>query len=254
MEMSKQKDDFVATISHELRTPLTSVQGYLKTLLRSDTSVSPDEQLEFLARADRQAERLRLLIEELLFAASLEAEGSTKESVVDVVELASRVVEEAGWNLVPSRLVLRLASDLPRLRTDREHVYRIVRNLIENALKYSPEDRPVVLSAAEADDGISLSVQDEGPGIDDSEREKIFERFYQVDQSSTRSIGGTGMGLYICRQAALAIGGRVWLERSDAAGSVFALWLPLRWGENNDSGALCPGDSSRRQTEEVVRI
>jgi signal transduction histidine kinase len=76
MEMSKQKDDFVATISHELRTPLTSVQGYLKTLLRSDTSVSPDEQL---------------------FAASLEAEGSTKESVVDVVELASRVVEEAGW-------------------------------------------------------------------------------------------------------------------------------------------------------------
>jgi signal transduction histidine kinase len=253
-EMSKQKDDFVATISHELRTPLTSIQGYLKTLLRSDTSVSPDEQLEFLARADRQAERLRRLIEELLFAASLDAEGGTKESVVDVVELVSRVVEEAGWNLAPSRLVLRLPTDLPRLRTDREHVYRIVRNLIENALKYSPEDRQVVVSAAEADGGISLSVQDDGPGIDDSEHEKIFERFYQVDQSSTRSIGGTGMGLHICRQAALAIGGRVWLERSDAEGSVFSFWLPLLRAEKHDGGALTRGDSIRPQTKEVVRI
>jgi signal transduction histidine kinase len=253
-EMSKQKDDFVATISHELRTPLTSVQGYLKTLLRADASIGPHEQLEFLARADRQAERLRLLIEELLFAASLDAEGSTKESVIDIAELTSRVVEEAGWNLVPSRLVLSLPTDLPRLRTDREHVYRIVRNLIENALKYSPEDRPVSVSAVQADGGISLSVQDEGPGIDDSEREKIFERFYQVDQSSTRSIGGTGMGLYICRQAALAIGGRVWLERSDSEGSVFSLWLPLQSGAKDGGGSLTPGDLIRPQTEEVVRI
>jgi signal transduction histidine kinase len=246
-EMNELKDDFIATISHELRTPLTSVQGYLKTLLHADRPFSTEEREEFLQRAESQAERLRLLIEDLLFAGTLDGAASPARTVVDVEELIQRVVGDAGWDVTPSRVALLIQSDLPAVDTAQEHVYRIVRNLLENALKYSPCDRTVTLSATTHDGGVCISVQDEGPGIEHGEQEKIFDRFYQVDQSSTRMIGGAGMGLYICRQAAQAVGGRVWLDRSDATGSTFCLWLPLARTQE-------PSAEERPTMTDVVRI
>jgi signal transduction histidine kinase len=239
-EMSKLKDDFVATISHELRTPLTSVQGYLKTLLRSDMAVAPEELREFLGRADRQADRLRRLIEDLLFAAKVEASRPLQPTLVNLGELTRRVIEDSGPDIPPSRFETRLPPEGPVVRTEEEHVYRILRNLVENALKYSDADSCVTIAAHRAEEGVMLSVQDAGKGIPPAEGERIFERFYQVDQSLTRSVGGTGMGLYICRQAAEAIGARVWLERSDGCGSVFALWMPSDPREDSDLGVTGP--------------
>jgi signal transduction histidine kinase len=225
-EMSKLKDDFVATISHELRTPLTSVQGYVKTLLRSDMGMSADERREFLARADRQAERLRRLIEDLLFAAKVEASRSLQLTQVDVGELVRCVVEECGTNLPHHRIVSKVPPGCLTVETAEENVYMVFRNLVENALKYSAEGSTVTIFGERLTEGVTVSVQDEGRGIIPAERERIFDRFYQVDQSMTRSVGGAGMGLYICRQAAEAVGGRVWLERSDDRGSIFSVWLP----------------------------
>jgi signal transduction histidine kinase len=236
-EMSKLKDDFVATISHELRTPLTSVQGYVKTLLRSDVGMSADERREFLARADRQAERLRRLIEDLLFAAKVEASRSLQLTQVDVGELVRRVVEEPGTNLPPHRLVSKVPPGWLTVETAEENVYMVFRNLVENALKYSAEGSTVTIFGERLTEGVTVSVQDEGRGIIPAERERIFDRFYQVDQSMTRSVGGAGMGLYICRQAAEAVGGRVWLERSDDRGSIFSVWLP------RDARPNSPGDT-----------
>jgi signal transduction histidine kinase len=227
-EMSKIKDDFVATISHELRTPLTSVKGYLKTLL-GPVQTPEAEQREFLERADRATDRLQRLIEDLLFASRVESSSprSTPE-VVSLERIVGQLVEErrAGPD-DPGRLDVRVPVDLPTIRTQEEHVCRIVGNLIDNALKYSPPAERVMVDCHEEAGGVRITVRDRGPGIPAGEQGRIFERFYQVDQSLTRPVGGAGMGLYICRRAAELLGGHVWLERSDPNGSTFCAWLPV---------------------------
>jgi signal transduction histidine kinase len=225
-EIGRLKDDFVATISHELRTPLTNVQGYLRTLLTPEVALTPKEELEFLTSADRNAERLKLLIEDLLYASRLAAGGRPVSlGSVGIAGLLERVVADAGPGR--ERVVLSVPEMLPVIESSDEDVYRIVRNLVDNALKYSPIESPVIVSARLEAGGIAIRVRDGGPGIGPEERELIFERFYQVDQSATRRVGGAGMGLYICRRAAERLGGRVWLDRSRQTGSVFAVWLPL---------------------------
>jgi signal transduction histidine kinase len=226
-EMSRLKDDFVATISHELRTPLTNVQGYIKTLLRADIAVPAKEQREFLEHADRHAERLKHLIEDLLFASRVESSGASDWTSVGIAGLVERVVEDRAQELDPRRIVLSFPGHLPPIQSREEDVYRVIGNLVDNALKYSPPDSTVAVQGRIDGSGVRISVHDRGPGIAPEERERIFERFYQVDQSLTRRVGGVGMGLYICRKAAEGLGGRVWLERSDPTGSVFSAWLPL---------------------------
>lgn len=225
-EMGRLKDDFVATISHELRTPLTNVQGYIKTLMAPDVPLTPNEEDEFLASADRNAARLKRLIEDLLFASRVEASGplSSPESI-GLAGLLESVVAETG--MARERLVLSVPDLVPEIVSCREDIYRVLRNLVDNALKYSPPDAVVSVSARVEGGGVAIRVRDRGAGIDPDEQQRIFDRFYQVDQSTTRRVGGAGMGLYICRRAAERLGGRVWLENSDSSGSVFALWLPI---------------------------
>ena len=115
---------------------------------------------------------------------------------------------------------------MPLIKTDEDKVYEILSNLLDNSIKYSPDESRVIVRGRRQSDGVLVWVIDEGRGIPPELHEKIFERFYQVDQSSTRSVGGTGLGLYICRKLAEVIGGRLWLESSDHQGSSFCLWIP----------------------------
>ena len=112
------------------------------------------------------------------------------------------------------------------MRTDESKLHQILSNLVENALKYSPPDTRVTIRAEASVPGVVVTVEDEGPGVPAHSRELIFDRFYQVDQSATRPVGGTGLGLYICRRMAEALGARVWLARSEPTGSEFSLFLP----------------------------
>jgi signal transduction histidine kinase len=225
-EIGRLKDDFVATISHELRTPLTNVQGYLRTLIAPGVALTRKEEEEFLRSADRNAERLKRLIEDLLFASRVEASGPLRAAApIGIAGLLERIVSETGDG--SQRIVLSVSELLPPVESCEEDVYRIVRNLVDNALKYSPIDAAVTVSARAEGEGVTIRVRDSGCGVDPEEQQRIFERFYQVDQSITRRVGGAGMGLYICRRAAEQLGGRVWLDRSDASGSVFAVWLPI---------------------------
>jgi two-component system, OmpR family, sensor histidine kinase VicK len=134
-----------------------------------------------------------------------------------------------------------ISDTVPPVHGIEEDVYRILRNLIDNALKYSPENQRVTVIVGVDADGVVVRVRDRGPGIEPDQRDRIFDRFYQVDQSDTRRVGGVGMGLYICRRAAERLGGRIWLDRSDASGSVFAVRLPT-------------GDHTGRQTADVVSV
>jgi len=227
-EMGRLKDEFVATVSHELRTPLTNVQASVKTLLRRDVRFTPAEQHEFLVAADRHTERLKRLIEDILFAARVETEEplSRPTQEIGLAGLITRLVEDEAYGDGRERIDVVISDTVPPVRGIEEDVYRILRNLIDNALKYSPEDQRVTVIVGVDPDGVVVRVRDRGPGIEPDQRDRIFDRFYQVDQSDTRRVGGVGMGLYICRRAAERLGGRIWLEKSDASGSVFAVRLP----------------------------
>jgi signal transduction histidine kinase len=240
-ELSRVKDDFVAVVSHELRTPLTSIQGYIKTVLQLEDDLGEGQRRSFLQAADRQGERLRRLIEQLLVVARLESHSEPLSiALVDLDEVTRQVVDELRPRAHGHTFDLRFHTGLPVVETDEAKLHQILANLVENALKYSPPDTRVTIRASHVADGVVVSVQDEGPGIAADEQARIFERFYQVDSSATRTVGGTGLGLYICRKMAEAVGGRVWLERSSPTGSVFSVFVPERPpagdADGNDAG------------------
>jgi signal transduction histidine kinase len=225
--LSRMKDDFIAVVSHELRTPLTSIQGYLKTLLQLGPGLGDEQGRSFLEAADRQGDRLRRLIEQLLAVAKLEAKVEPLQlSVVSLEEIADDVVLELTPSAHGHTFDLRFRPGLPLVETDDARIHQILSNLVENALKYSPPDTRVTIRGQERGGGVAIMVEDEGGGIPVAAQDRIFERFFQVDSSATRSVGGTGLGLYICKKTSEAIGGRVWLERSTSEGTSFGLWLP----------------------------
>ncbi|MEA2459829.1 MAG: hypothetical protein QOH90_6 [Actinomycetota bacterium] len=227
-EMNRLKDDFVAAVSHELRTPLTSIQGYVKTLLRPEVDFDPEQQRSFLEAVDRQSDRLRNLIEDLLAVSRLESEElRTASAIVSLPTLVERVVDELGERKASHPMSLDFEDELPVVVSDEGKIHQILLNLVDNAFKYAPEGTEVTVSGRREAEGVVLSVSDLGEGVPTDVQERIFDRFYQVDQSSTRKVGGTGLGLYICRRLGEAIGGRVWLERSTPEGSTFSLWIPL---------------------------
>lgn len=227
-EMNRLKDDFVAAVSHELRTPLTSIQGYIKTLLRPDMDRLGDtEKRTFLESIDRASERLRGLIEDLLVVARLEAkEIEPNVSRIQLRSVADHVLVELRGKLVGREVTVDFSEDIGSVESDPGKVHQILSNLVENAAKYSPPETPIEVRAGREGAGVTISVRDQGPGIAPEEQDRVFERFYQVDQSTTRKVGGTGLGLYLCRRLAQSLGGRVWIESSGPHGSVFSLWLP----------------------------
>ena len=240
-ELSRMKDDFVAVVSHELRTPLTSIQGYIKTLLQLGPDLGEEQRRSFLEASDRQSGRLRRLIEQLLAVARLESQVEPLTlSYSSVDQVAQRVVDELRVSAHGHTFDLRFPAGLPLINTDEEKVHQVLSNLVENALKYSPPDTRIAVRAEERDGGILIRVEDEGRGIPREAHDRIFDRFYQVDSSATRSVGGTGLGLYICRKTAETLGGRLRLERSGPEGTVFSFWLPERPG-NSGSASEEPG-------------
>jgi signal transduction histidine kinase len=244
-EMNRLKDDFVASVSHELRTPLTSIQGYVKTLLRDDVVFPPDQQRTFLETVDRQSSRLHRLIEDLLAVSRLESQSDVmSRASVTIDALIKDVIEELRDKVAGRSIEVDLV-DLPVIETDVGKVHQIVVNLLDNALKYTPDGSKITILGRPHGEGLIISVIDEGTGIPAEFQERIFDRFYQVDQSATRAVGGTGLGLYICRRMAEAIGGRVWLERSGSEGSVFSVWVPVETPVARlHSRAAAPGEDS----------
>ena len=226
-ELHRAKDDFVATVSHELRTPLTAIQGFVQTMLRPDATFRPEEQHEFLEVVERQSRRLRALIEDLLVVSRIEtSELGPVPALISVQALARQVVTDLAGRRGGREVEFHFAEPLPLVNTDEEMTYRILSNLIDNAFKYTPDRSLVIVGARSEGAGVRISVADRGGGIPDEMRGRIFDRFFQVDQSRTREVGGAGLGLYICRRLSEALRGRIWLERSTENGSVFTVWIP----------------------------
>lgn len=240
-EMNRLKDDFVATVSHELRTPLTSIQGSIKTLRRLE--LSPVEQEEMLEAADRGSDRLRHLIEDLLMASRIEArEVEAELTHVSLPKLLRDVVGQVDVGSRGHEVRVELEPGSGALHADEGKMFQILSNLLDNAAKYSFDGTPITISVRSQAEGAIVSVTNHGPSIPPDAQAHVFDRFYQVDQTSTRRVGGAGLGLYICRKLAEAIGGRVWLERSDDEATTFALFVAAPDG----SAGRPPRGPSRR--------
>jgi signal transduction histidine kinase len=182
---------------------------------------------EFLERMERQGDRLLRLVENLLTTAKLESdELNVQIGRVLFEDLCREVVE--GLASERSRTVLHVPSNLPVLHSDRQLLGRVFSNLLDNALKYSPDGSPVELGAVRYGTGIRVWVSDHGIGIDPDLQDRIFERFYQVDSSSTRRFRGAGLGLSMVRDLVDHLGGTISVESAPGSGSTFTVTLPER--------------------------
>ncbi len=227
-ELDEMKSQLLATVSHELRTPLASIKGFATTLLRQDVEWDEDSRREFLAIIDEESDRLSELIANLLDMSRLEA--GTLRIEPEAADLGPIIHETVVKFQVMSRrhqLQAVLPATLPFVWADPRRVHQVLRNLVENAIKYSPQGGPITVSAQVRDDGVQVSVADQGIGLEAHQLERIFDPFYQVDSASTRQVGGSGLGLSICKAIVEAHGGKIWAESRPGLGSTFSFTLPL---------------------------
>ena len=226
--LEEMKAEFVATVSHELRTPLAAIYGSAQTIRRTDIELSPEIQDQLLGVIASESDRLGTIVNDLLVAGRLDARQLpvTIESC-DPVELAGGVIEAARTHLPDEvDLELRASTQLPNVVADPGQLRQVLVNLVDNAIKYSPEGGLVALSVANGDSAIRFSVADHGLGIPATEHRRIFEKFYRLDPHMTRGIGGTGLGLYICRELVRRMDGKIWVESKLGEGSTFVVELP----------------------------
>lgn len=225
--LNKMQSDFAAVASHELRTPLTTILGYVKTLQRPEFEDDPEARAEFLGAIERQSGRLFRLITNLLTAAHVEHHGAAPDiAPIRLSALVEEVLE--GFREASGRIVVNLPDDLPSLHSDPALVGGILANLIDNGLKYSSDDTPVEIGATADPQWIRITVRDRGVGVSEEEHRRIFDRFYQSDQSATRRFGGVGLGLHLVRELTRTLGGTVEVQSQPRVGSVFTVTLPLR--------------------------
>lgn len=220
-EVAQMKTDFVSTVSHELRSPLTSIIGSLDTVNRPELAPPEPASQQLLLSARRQAGRLQRLIEDLLVVSRIDRGAIPVHyepiALKEVFDEVNRVVAvDASTTVEPSDAAV---------EADRDHLTRVLTNLVENAAKYAP-DSPIELYGWEQGARSFIAVVDHGPGIPEDQRERVFERFTQLDQSDTRSRGGTGLGLSIVKSLVEVMRGSVRIESTEGGGATFVIELP----------------------------
>ena len=227
--LEQLRSDLVATVSHELRTPLAAIYGAAVTVRRQDMDVGVEVRERLFEIIETEASRLAEIVNDLLLASHLDS-GQLKLAInaVDARALTESVVEAARTHL-PSGVTLEFVPPrrLAPVKADEQQLRQVLVNLVENAIKYSPDGGPVTVSLAESGDHVVWSVADEGLGIPPAERRRVFEKFYRLDPNMTRGIGGTGLGLYICRELVSRLDGRIWVDANDGKGSIFRIEIPV---------------------------
>jgi two-component system phosphate regulon sensor histidine kinase PhoR len=224
--------EFIATASHELRTPLAAVYGAAQTLRRHDFALDEAGRERFISLIVEESERLGRIVNQILLANQLERGRLDLETeAFDARELLERVAEAARTHAPPHiKLEVVIGEAVPSVAADKDHMRQILINLVENAIKYSPDGGTIELGVESINGTVLFHVSDEGIGIPDDEQPRVFEKFYRLDPNMTRGIGGTGLGLYICSELVERMGGRIWVESRQGRGSAFYVEVPTATG------------------------
>jgi len=231
-EIDSMKSDFISLMSHELRTPLTTIREgsnlYLEGIQKGTISV--ERQMKLLTIINEECNRMINLVNSLLDLSKMEAGMMTYSfKKTDMLPLIERMMHEIGpladtKNIKTSMVI---GGKLPRLSIDRERVMQVLRNLVGNAVKFTPNHGDVRVAARMDEKGLKVSVTDSGTGISRDKTEKVFDKYHQTAIASTGKVHGTGLGLSIVRQIINAHGGRVWVEHTSEEGSTFSFILPV---------------------------
>jgi PAS domain S-box-containing protein len=228
--IERMKTAFVSTVSHELRTPLTSIKGFISTLLQDEDGSAFDfeTQREFYNIIDTECDRLTRLISDLLNVSRIEAGRALdlNPKPITLPPLMEKVVTVQKSYTNKHELVIDIKNELPIIIGDEDKVDQILTNLTNNAIKYSPKGGTITITAESDGDVVRFSVSDQGMGIPKEHLPKVFERFHRVDNRDTRTVGGTGIGLYLVKHLVEAHGGTIWVDSEHGKGSVFTFELP----------------------------
>ena len=227
--LEELRAQFVATISHELRTPLASLHGAAMTLLEREHDLSAEIQHDLLDMIAVQSKRLANLVEEILLAGQLDS-GSLRvvTEPFDPEELVWTAAAAARLRVGDDTTIdVSVPAMLPKVAGDAERTRQVLANLVDNAIKYSPHGGRIELGVEAEGAYARFTVRDEGLGIPLGEQKRIFEKFYRLDPDHRRGIGGSGLGLYICRELVHSMNGRIWVESDPGRGATFAFELPV---------------------------
>lgn len=226
-QLEKMQKDFVSNVSHELKTPVTSLIGFTETLL-AGAMHDPKITEEFLVIMQKDAQRLQRLIQDIIQLSKTEAELQYELQPIELPTLFQQLKDSYRQLLAEKQVTLTLTGSEPTYwLTNREFFYPIIKNLVENAIQYSPQNSQVKLSwRLTAADQLEVTVRDQGLGIDQDDQERIFERFYRVDKARARHSGGTGLGLAIVKDYTEKLGGTLHLTSHPQVGSTFSVAFP----------------------------
>ena len=233
-ELNKMKTDLLATVSHELRTPLATIKGYATMMLDYFARLNTSEKQDYLKSIDHSTDRLALLVDNLLDTSRMEA-GLLKleRHSTSITKLIDTATTEARVRAIRHYIVTRFSKDIPRVHLDAKRIRQVLDNLINNAVKYSPQGTEVTISAKKDGNEVQVCVADHGTGIPPEELTNIFDRTNRIEQRLYSGVDGLGLGLYICRRLIEAHGGSIWVESEIGKGSTVFFTLPI-----NNSGKV----------------
>lgn len=225
-EMERMKDEMISAVSHEMRTPLTAMLGFTEFLLENE--IDQDKMQGILQTIHKETERLNELIGNFLDMQRLKGQvGTSCVEMVSVPELLQQGVKLFTINRGMHRVTVDCPPNVPPVKGDSEKLHQVMINLLSNACKYSPPGSAVVVGASLSEDQVVITVKDEGIGIPAEMRDKVFEKFFRIDNSDRRMVGGTGLGLALVKDIIDAHGGRIWIEPRAPKGTCFSISLPV---------------------------
>ena len=222
------RKDFVANVSHELKTPLTSISGFAETL-KLNENIDKETRNRFLGIIDGEANRLKRLIEDILTLSFIENDKKEEKESINLYSVYRRVEDMLMISAKTKSIELVCDADESiNIRANADYVKQIILNLVDNAIKYTPENGDVNVKIFKEKDYAVIKVSDTGMGIPKEDQSRIFERFYRVDKARSREIGGTGLGLAITKHIVINLGGTISVESVLEKGSTFTVKIPIK--------------------------
>jgi len=227
-EANRLKAELISTLAHEMRTPLTSIKGYSTALLMEEATFKPETQREFLQFIDEECDVLQTLIHDLLESSIIDAGLLRLEpQPVQLPRLAKNVTDDIARRTEIHRFLLDFPEHFPILDADPDRIVQVLRNLLDNAVKYSPEGGLIVVRGEVREDEVVVSVADQGVGLSPEHLNRLFEKFFRANSLLGRHVVGSGLGLPICRTIMESHGGRIWAESQVGQGTTLFFALPL---------------------------